>query len=72
MRLRPSGRALLLALVATHEEDGRNRTALARQAGISKTYLSLLLGGHRESVSSDVATRLSEVFGVDPRRLFTS
>ena len=45
-------------------ELNRSQTWLAREAGISPSHLSLLLGGHRHA-SGPVRQRLQDVLGVE-------
>ena len=65
-------REVLTAAVDVAKHNGRTQAAIARRAGISPGFLSLLLSGKRENVSPAKAKLLADVLHVPVRLLFLS
>lgn len=56
---------MLAKLIATRvKEKGWSQTELAREAGLSKGLISLILGGHLLNITADTAGKLGEALDI--------
>jgi transcriptional regulator with XRE-family HTH domain len=65
-------REVLAAAVEVAKTQGRTQAVIARHAGISAGYLSLLLSGKRENIRPAKAQLLADELHVPSRLLFLS